>query len=378
MAAFLKRDDTFFMQQALALAVKAAGRTSPNPLVGAILVNKQARVIGRGYHHKAGLPHAEIEALRSASEKPRGATLYVNLEPCGHWGKTPPCVDAILRSGIQRVVVAMKDPNPLMQGASLKTLRRNGIAVTEGIMEEPARRLNEIFIKNMTQRSPFVTVKVAESLDGKIATFRKDSSWITEERARVFARHLRSMHDAVMVGIGTVVHDNPHLDASFPKENFTKVILDKELRVRPGGNIFKNSVYRVIIVCDTRCFHSHARKIKLLQRQGNVHVVGMPAKPSFSMGDLMKKLYDSFSICSVFVEGGAETIGHCFDDRIADKICFFIAPKIIGGTEALSSVGGAGVALAKNAVVIKDVTARIIGRDFLFTGYPVYKKASNP
>lgn len=362
------------MRQALKLAVKGLGRTSPNPLVGAVIVNPQGRVVGRGYHHKAGFPHAEIEALRHATGKTRGAVLYVNLEPCGHWGKTPPCVDAIIRSGIQRVVVAMKDPNPLMRGRSLKKLRDNGISVTEGVLREDAYRLNEIFIKNMKKGLPFVTVKIAESLDGKIATFRRDSSWITEESARTFARRLRSLHDAVMVGIGTVLQDDPRLDASFPKENFTKVILDRKLRVPLRGNIFKNRAHRVIIICDTQHFHSCARKIKALRQHRNLQVIGMAANPSFSMLSVIKKLYDSFSVCSIFVEGGAETVGYCFDEKIVDKVHFFIAPKIIGGAQALSAVGGKGVALAKNAVAIRDTTSRLIGQDLLYTGYPAFKR----
>ncbi|MFA5374048.1 MAG: bifunctional diaminohydroxyphosphoribosylaminopyrimidine deaminase/5-amino-6-(5-phosphoribosylamino)uracil reductase RibD, partial [Candidatus Omnitrophota bacterium] len=231
------KDHSYYMKMALGLALKAKGRTSPNPLVGALVV-KNNKVVGGGYHEKAGLSHAELVALNEAGPAARGATLYVTLEPCAHYGRTPPCVDEIIRSGIKHAVVAMVDPNPLVNGKGIAILKQNNIKVELGILGEEAERINEVYIKSITKKLPFVTVKVAESLDGKIATRNGDSKWITCDKSRSYAHKIRQDYDAIMVGVNTVLRDDPKLDTWFSKRRPVKVVVDSQLSTPPDANIF--------------------------------------------------------------------------------------------------------------------------------------------
>jgi diaminohydroxyphosphoribosylaminopyrimidine deaminase/5-amino-6-(5-phosphoribosylamino)uracil reductase len=361
----MKKNHEYFMAHALRLALKARGMTSPNPLVGSLVV-KNGRIIGKGYHEKAGFAHAEIIALDEAGTKSRGATLYVTLEPCMHFGKTPPCVDRIIRSGIKEVIIGMIDPNPLNNGKGIKILRQNKIKVKVGFLERELRKANEAFIKYITKGMPLVTVKVAQSLDGKIATRRGDSKWITSDKSRGFAHRLRKDYDAVMVGVNTVLRDNPKLDAWFSKKQPVKIIVDSQLSVPQDAAIFSGKSALIIVTLlaspgqetdNRRILEKKARILEVKEDAGQVN-----------LKDMMKKLA-RIGITSILVEGGGILIGSLFDEKLVDKILFFFSPKIIGGKDAISSVMGKGIARIDNAVKVKGMKLRRLGEDFLVEGY---------
>ncbi len=364
----MKRDsssfqDKLFIKKTLQLAKRAEGYTSPNPMVGAVLV-KEGKIISCGYHKKAGYPHAEVEAIDKAKQFCVGSTLYVNLEPCCHWGRTPPCVDKIIRSGIKRVVIATLDPNPSVRGKSVKILKKAGIKVKVGVLEEEAKKLNEIFFKNMQKRMPFVVVKVAQSLDGKIATFKGESKWITGIKARRFSKRLRDKYDAVCVGVNTVIKDNPSLEGM--KKRTCKIVLDPILKIPLKAKLVKKAEGDLIIF--TSKDNLHRKKVKYLKKKAFIYFLPLK-KDSFSLKDALKILYEKHSICSVFVEGGAYTIGRFFDEGLVDKIYFFYAPKIIGGEKNLSSVGGEGIKRLQDVHRVKDLEIIRIGEDILISGY---------
>ncbi len=343
------------MQLALKLAAK--GNPSPNPYVGAVLV-KNGKIIGKGFHKRAGLAHAEVEAINDAGKNAKGATLYVTFEPCNHYGRTPPCTQAITRAGIKRVVFAMKDPNPNVKGRGESELRNHGIGVIKGICGSEARKLNEIFIKYSKTKMPFVVLKIAMSLDGKIATRTGDSKWITGKKARDYAHKLRGKCDAVLVGINTVLKDNPHLDGSGKD---TKIILDSGLRVPLTGNIWKKG--RIIIAASEK---SEKTKREKLEKMGaNVLICG---KERVDLKVLLKKLGET-GITSLFVEGGGEVHGAFLDLKLAHKIILIYAPKIIGGKDAKIAVGGKGIAKMSSAIKPRYLEMKKIGKDFVFEGY---------
>ncbi|MFZ5800559.1 MAG: bifunctional diaminohydroxyphosphoribosylaminopyrimidine deaminase/5-amino-6-(5-phosphoribosylamino)uracil reductase RibD, partial [Candidatus Omnitrophota bacterium] len=261
-----------YMRLAKGLALQAEGETFPNPLVGAVVV-KDKRIVGKGYHRRAGLAHAEVEALKQAGEKARGAALYVTLEPCSHFGRTPPCVDAILKSGIKRVVVGMKDPNPLNNGKSIRFLRRRGIAVKVGVIEEALRPMNAPFIKYITRGLPYITIKAGQSLDGKIATESGESKWITAKKTREFTHRLRRQYDAILAGINTVLKDNPSLNC--PGKRIKKIIVDSRLRLPLRARIFLKTRPEDIVVATTALADKH--KLRVLERRG-VGVIKVRAK----------------------------------------------------------------------------------------------------
>jgi diaminohydroxyphosphoribosylaminopyrimidine deaminase/5-amino-6-(5-phosphoribosylamino)uracil reductase len=359
-------DDTFFIKKTFNLAKKGEGFTSPNPMVGAIVV-KDNKIIATGFHKKAGLPHAEAEALQKAKTSLRDATLYVNLEPCFHWGRTPPCVDRIIDSGIGRVVVATTDPNPRVKGKSIKKLKKAGLEVRVGIMETEAKKLNEVFFKNMQDGLPFVAIKVAQSLDGKIATKFKQSKWITHQKARFFSHRLRDRYDAVLVGVNTVIQDNPYLGGT-KKEPF-RVVIDPQLRIPLNSFLVKRIPKKLIVFCSQKGARKR-KKIDYLRRKASVYI--LKEKGGFlDLKEVLSILYRR-EIMSVFVEGGSTTWGRFFDQKLVDKIYFFFAPKIIGGSLALSSIGGRGVSKIKEATEVRGLEIKIIGEDFLITGYPYF------
>lgn len=359
------RDHFYFMDLALRLARKAKGRTSPNPMVGALVV-KNNRIIGRGYHKKAGAPHAEIMALDNAGKHTNGARLYVTLEPCSHFGKTPPCVDRIIKSGIKEVIVGMIDPNPLNNGRGINILRQHRIKVVVGFLEDKLRKLNEVFIKYITKSIPFVTVKVAQSLDGKIATRSGDSKWITSDKSRAYAHRLRANYDAVMVGVNTILRDNPKLDAWFSKKNPIKVIIDSQLSTAQDANIFSAKA-RVVIVTLFSPPGQETENRKILSEKAKVLEVKEKAG-QINLKAALKKLAQ-LEITNILVEGGGTLIGSLFDEGLVDKILFFVSPKIIGGKEAISSVMGKGVVRIDRAIKLKEVNLKRIGEDFLIEGY---------
>jgi len=355
-------DDIYFIKRTFRLARRAQGFTSPNPLVGALIV-KDNKIIAEGYHKGAGLPHAEIEAMRGARQKDfRGSTLYVNLEPCLCFGRTPPCVDEIIKKKFKRVVVSSLDPNSKVNGKSIKKLSKAGIKTEVGLLAEEAKRLNEVFFKNMQKGLPFVVIKTAQSLDGKIATRMRTSKWITSEASRKFAKSLRDRYDAVLVGINTVIKDNPRLEGI--KKIPYKVVIDPGLRMPLNSNILKENAEKLII------FASKKKAISKKQFSSSAKIFFMKEKKGQILPrEILRVLYD-LGIMSVFIEGGSKTIGGFFDERVVDKVHFFIAPKIIGGDEAIASVGGQGQAQINNLPYLKDVKVRRLDQDILISGYP--------
>jgi diaminohydroxyphosphoribosylaminopyrimidine deaminase/5-amino-6-(5-phosphoribosylamino)uracil reductase len=354
----------YFMNLAYELARKGRGETSPNPNVGAVVV-KAGRVIGRGYHKKAGAPHAEILALEDAGSKAKGAVLYVTLEPCAHFGRTPPCVDTIIKSGIKKAIVGMVDPNPLTNGRGIAKMREYGITVRVGFLEDKLRKLNEVFIKYVTRKIPFVTVKIAQSLDGKIATKTGDSKWITSDKSRAYAHRMRADFDAIMVGVNTVLRDNPKLDAWFAKKHPIKIVTDSHLSTPENAAIFSGNSPVIIATIpavagqetDNRNILSQKAKIlEVKEKSGEVN-----------LNDMMKKL-GAMEITSIIVEGGGTLIGSLFDEGLVDRVLFFISPKIIGGKESLSSVMGRGISRIDSAIKIRNVALRHLGEDILIEG----------
>lgn len=361
------REDIFFLKKAFKLAKKGEGFTSPNPLVGAI-ITKNKKVLACGYHKKAGCPHAEIDALQKITSSVEGATLYVNLEPCYCWGKTPPCVDRIIESGIKKVVVSTFDPNPDVCGKSVKKLREAGIEVVSGALEGEAKRINEIFFKNMLARLPFVAVKSAMSLDGRITTATGESKWITGEPARKHAKRIRNKYDAALVGVNTVLKDNPRLEG-IQKKNF-KIIIDPRLRMPEDSFLLRHAEGKVIIISSPEA-RKPSRKLAALEKHCEVCFV-KEKKGVIDLKEVCKLLYKR-NIMSVFAEGGSYTLGQFFDQKCVDKIYFFFAKKILGGTKALPSIGGEGIQKINNAVIVTNSTIKKIGDDFLVEGYPSFK-----
>ena len=357
----IKQADEYYMGLALKLALKAKGKTAPNPLVGALLV-KAGKIIGRGFHAKAGFAHAEIVALDEAGKKAKGATLYVTLEPCAHTGRTPPCINRIIGSGIKEVVVGMIDPNPLNNGQGVILLKQSNIKVRVGILADQLKKINESFIKYITTRTPFITVKVAESLDGRIATRTGDSKWITSDKSRAFAHRMRKDYDAIMVGVNTVLRDNPSLDAWFSQKKIIKIIVDSNLSISENSNIFTKDSQVIIITLPSRpgqetqnrkSLAAKARILEVKEKGGQIN-----------LRDALKKLAQ-LQISNIIVEGGGTLIGSLFDERLVDKILFFISPKIIGGKDAVSSVMGSGVKRIDQAIKLCDLKIRRFGEDLL-------------
>lgn len=353
------------MDLALRLALKAKGRTSPNPMVGALVV-KNNRIIGKGYHEKAGSPHAEVIALDEAGKSAKGAILYVTLEPCAHFGRTAPCVDRIIKSGIKEVIVGMVDPNPLNNGRGINILKNYKIKVKVGFLEDKLRRINEAFIKYITKKIPLITVKVGQSLDGRIATKTGDSKWITSDRTRAYAHRIRKDYDAVMAGVNTILRDNPRLDAWFSQRQPIKIVVDSQLSTPEDANIFlKKSQVIIVTLLAKPGQETENRKILAVKAR----ILDVKEKSGqINLKDMLKKLAQS-EITDILVEGGGTLIGSLFDEGLVDKILFFISPKIIGGKEAISSVMGRGVARIDKAIRLKDVKIKRLGEDFLIEGY---------
>ena len=360
----MKISNEYFMQKALALALKAKGQTFPNPLVGALVV-KNGKIIGKGYHKKAGSPHAEVEAIEDAGTKAKGALLYVSLEPCMHYGRTPPCVDTILESGIKKVFVGMVDPNPLNNGKGIKLLQEHGVKVELGFCQDKARKINQPFIKYITKKMPFITVKAGQSLDGKIATKNGASKWITSDKARGWAHNLRRFYDGIMVGVNTVIRDDPFLVSGYPEHPLTRIIADSRLGISAKANIFKKPD-PVIIATLKEALGQETENRNLLSQKANILEV-RENNGQLNLYDLFKKLA-RLGITNILVEGGGSLIGSLFDCNLVDKVLFFIAPTIIGGKDSISSVMGKGAARIDKAVRLKEVKLTKIGEDFLVEG----------
>lgn len=353
--------DKFFIKEAHKLAKKGLGWTNPNPMVGAVLV-KNGKIIGKGYHKKIGLPHAEIEALKASYENPQGSTLYLNLEPCSHFGKTQPCVDAIIKARISRVVCATLDPNSKVSGKGVDKLKKAGIDVLVGILEDEARLLNEAFFTFHTKKHPFIALKFASSLDGKIATKTGDSKWITSEKARGFARSLRSKYQAVLIGVNTVIYDNPHLGVKDKtKKDPLRIILDPKLRISIDCQVFRDN--NVLIATTSM---ASDKKINLLNQKG-ISILVFKSK-QIPLKDLLAYLKDQ-EIISLLVEGGGKTLGSFVDEKLFDKVYAFYAPIIIGGEKAVSITQGEGASFIKESIHLKNISHKYFDDNFLLIGY---------
>ena len=361
------------MSLALRLARRGFGRTSPNPLVGAVL-EKRGKIIGQGWHHRAGGPHAEIEALRDAERRghsPRGATLYVTLEPCCTHGRTPPCTEAIKAAGIQRVVVAATDPNPAHAGRGFGILKRAGISVVRGVLPDEAARLNEAFNHWIVHRTPFVTVKAAMTLDGKIATATGESKWITGEKARAHGMRLREGADAILVGVNTILADDPSLTLrqgrgsklKAQSSKLRRVILDSQARTPPSSKVVNDEFAALTTIVLTK--QAPKRRAAALQRRVKV-LVAPTRRGKIDLHWLLKKL-GAENVTSLLVEGGGEVNASFLLERLAHRVAFFYAPKILGGRDAIKAVGGVGMKSLAEAIVLREVEHRRLGPDLLLT-----------
>lgn len=358
-------NDINLMRRAYHLALKAKGQTSPNPLVGCVLV-KGKTIIAEGWHRRCGADHAEVVALKKAGKRACGARMFVTLEPCHHYGRTPPCVDRIIESGVKEVVVGMKDPNPLTNGRSIAKLRRSGIKIKTGILQDELKSMNEAFIKYVTKRMPFVAVKSAQSLDGKIATVKGDSKWITSEAARKYARRIRDEYDAILVGINTVLKDNPRLTGSKKTKRLKKIVLDSTLKISPKARLFSGSKPGEVILATTE--KASKAKIERFLKNGICVLVCPQLNGKVDIKGLFKKLA-RMEIASILVEGGAHVIGSVLKLKLADKFYCYIAPVIMGDQNALSSVVGLNVKTIGRSVRLKNIKVKNIGRDVLAEGY---------
>ncbi len=360
--------DRAFMTLALKLARRGAGYTSPNPMVGAVVV-RDGRVVGQGYHRRYGGPHAEVEALRQAGPLAQGATLYVTLEPCNHHGQTPPCTQAVLAAGIARVVIATADPNPRVTGGGAAFLQAQGLQVEMGLLADAGRRLNEAFFKAVTTGRPWVIAKAAASVDGKIATRTKDARWITGPAARGWVHRLRHQVDAILVGVGTVLADDPQLTTRLPRgrgRDPIRIILDSQLRLPLTAQVLHlESAAPTWIACTAA---APPEKIAALRDLGAECLV-LPDRRGKVDLEALLHLLGQRRVLSLLVEGGAEIHGAFFDARLVDKFHLFLAPKIIGGRQAPGILGGEGIATLAEAQQLREVTLRRLGQDLLLTGY---------
>ncbi|MEE3381209.1 MAG: bifunctional diaminohydroxyphosphoribosylaminopyrimidine deaminase/5-amino-6-(5-phosphoribosylamino)uracil reductase RibD [Succiniclasticum sp.] len=359
--------DEFYMKRALELARKAEGETSPNPMVGCVILDAEGRVAGEGWHHKAGQPHAEIMAMEDMKRrKMKGCTAYVSLEPCSHYGRTGPCCDALIRAGFKRVVAAMVDPNPKVAGQGLQRLRDAGIEVRVGVCEEEARRLNEKFLLWVTEGRPFVSLKFAETLDGKLATRTRDSHYVTGDEAHRFSHWLRKTHDAILVGIGTVLDDDPALTTRLVKgKNPVRVVLDSKARIPLTAQVLQDGGRTILAVGPG----APADKLEVIGQLPSVEIVTLPCTEAgrVDLTALLAEL-NARDITSVLVEGGSEVLGSFLDARLADRVYAFIAPKLAGGARALPAVGGKGAALMEDCALLDETECKALGSDWLLTG----------
>lgn len=363
------------MRIALDQARKGAGRVSPNPMVGAVIV-KGGRIVGIGYHRRAGTPHAEVHAIAQAGRRAHRAEMYVNLEPCSHFGRTPPCVDAIIAGRIKKVVIGMIDPNPLVSGKGMARLKRAGIEVCRGVLEQDCRKLNEGYIKHITRGVPFVILKVASSLDGKIATASGDSRGLTAPPAIRAVHRLRDRVDAILVGIGTVRADDPLLTARLPGKRGKdpiRVIVDSRLRISPRARVFNPGSAAGVIIATTG--RAPRAKRERLERLGGVRVICADGRDGRVDLKRLMTLLGNLGVTSLLIEGGTAISTSALASGIVDKIIFFYASKILGGRRAYGITAGEGAATVQEAIAVHHLSLKRYGEDILVEGY-VHNPAS--
>ena len=357
--------DEQLMARAISLAGNGLGRTSPNPLVGAVIV-RDGRIVAEGWHRKAGTPHAEIHALNMAGELARGATVYVSLEPCAHYGRTGPCARALVEAGVSRVVVAMTDPNPKVAGKGIAILQEAGIEVTTGVLEQEARQLNEVFLKWMTTGLPFVALKTAMTLDGKIATAAGQSQWITNEASRYETHRLRDIYDGILVGINTALADNPSLTTrlkEYQGRNPVRIVVDSRARLPLTAKLVTDGAARTIVAVTEQ---APAERVEALRSAG-VEIIVAGSSNHVDMQSLMEQL-GAMKISSVLVEGGGSVNFSLLQAGLVDRVYAFIAPKLVGGRDALTPVEGEGFQELDRAVELENIQLRQLGSDVLLTG----------
>ena len=356
-----------YMSRAVTIAQRGKGWVNPNPLVGAVLV-KGGRIIGEGYHEYFGGPHAVVNAIRNAKEDVAGSTLVVTLEPCSHHGKTPPCTDLILDHKIRNVVIGVLDPNPTENGRGKKILEDHGVEVTSGFLEERIREMNEPFFKFIRSGKPFCVLKTAMTLDGKIATVAKESHWISGKESGKYIHELRQQLSAIMVGINTVLIDDPSLNTrrnGKRNRNPLKVIVDTMARIPLDSKVLANDPQLALIATTSR---ADSAKLKMLERSG-AQVLVCPVKNDHVDISFLANSLGTMGIDSILLEGGSTLAFSALSEGIVDKVISFIAPKIVGGKDALSPVGGDGIRQLSDAIMLHDIAVKRIGKDIMIRGY---------
>ncbi len=359
--------DEYFMKLALREGYKGLGKTSPNPPVGAILVEPQTlKVIAKGYHRGYGLAHAEVEAIEKAGERAKGTTLYVTLEPCNHYGKTPPCTKKILEAGISKVICGIRDPNPLAQGG-LEFLKSRGIEVKSGVLEKEIKILTRFFLSRILRKTPWIIIKVASSLDGRISVSTGDSKWITDLKARKMVHKLRSIVDAVLVGKNTILKDDPKLTTRLVKgKNPLRIVLDTNLSLSPNFQVFNiEREIKTVLVCGD---HVVSEKEKFFKEKG-VEIWKLPLKEKrIDLQALIDKCYQE-NITSLLIEGGGEVIGSFINEELVDEIFYFIGPFIIGDRNGTPAVKGKPLHNLKEALLLQEIKVQKLDNTFMFHAY---------
>ncbi len=352
------------MKVALNLAEKGKGYTSPNPIVGAVVV-KNGRIVGKGYHRRAGEPHAEAIALEEAGIDAEGATLYVNLEPCIHWGKTPPCTEKIKASKIKRVVIGTVDPNPLVNTKGIEFLKKAGVETVAGVLEEKAKEINRPFFKSITQGVPFVSVKMAMTLDGKVATSTRESKWISSEESRKYVHLLRSENDAIMVGVGTIIRDDPLLTIRYGRgKQIIRAILDTKLLIPERSKIFNTLDKGKIIIFTGRIKNNE--KFKRLMEIG-IEIIPFDVEEKIPILEVLKYL-NKIGVNSVLVEGGFRLVTSLIENSLVDRFYIFVSPKLTGGEKAPTFFEGSGFSTISDSIKLENIKRFCIGNDTVIIG----------
>lgn len=348
------------MKRCIKLAKKAAGNTSPNPMVGAVILDKNLNFVSEGYHKKCGEAHAEVNAINEAKAKGiniKDGTIIVSLEPCSHYGKTPPCADLIIKSGLKTVVIGVLDPNPKVAGNGIQKCKDAGLNVITNILQKECKELNEIFFKNQTQKLPFITIKTATTLDGKIATKTGSSKWITGEKARKEVQKLRNQYDAILTSSSTIIADNPSLNCRIKKgKNPIRIIIDSNLKTNPNSNVYKNDgtpIYIATILKDNKKYPKNVKILTIKEKDGKV-----------DLKELIKKLYE-LGICSILIEAGGILNGAFLKEKLVDKLIHFSAPKIIGDTDSKPFVQGFNIQDINDSLNLKLLTFKQLGNDLM-------------